>query len=312
MEIQYRRFGRGELDAQAQSYLIALLRDTPLYASRELSEELFTACMEVLFVYGLRVDTWCVNCRKETTFTLRPMLDAATKAQLEFIAKESKGPARHQLDYDAIFAALRWLTASCARVDAHVINYICKRDLSITTGKDGIPKVDKIRLTKIGQYPSAADIALVEVQKYAKELGAQEFREFNRAIGLASHDVGIGSFVYLRRIVERLVTQTAQENLKGAKLEKFKKLQRAKDRISAVKQWLPSFLVDNQILYGILSKGIHELAEEECLAAFEPCRAAIELILDEHVERREKQRKIEAAATKLNELNARMKGRKEE
>ena len=163
-----------------------------------------------------------------------------------------------------------------------------------------------LALEKIGQKPSPADMALAETRKYAKELSKDDFREFTRAIWLASHNIGIGSFVYLRRIIERLIDQTARENLDENALEEFSK-QRIKEKIVALRDWLPTFLVENASLYVILSKGIHELTEEECLAAFEPCRVGIELILDEHIAKAEKERKIEAASCKLNELNAGLK-----
>ena len=42
------------------------------------------------------------------------------------------------------------------------------------------------------------------------------------------------------------------------------------------------------------------------MAAFEPCKVAIELILDEHIAKAEKGRKIEAASEKLKDLNAKL------
>lgn len=49
---------------------------------------------------------------------------------------------------------------------------------------------------------------------------------------------------------------------------------------------LPDFLVKNRDLYGILSKGIHELSEDECLSYFDPVKAALELILDQALEKK--------------------------
>lgn len=60
-------------------------------------------------------------------------------------------------------------------------------------------------ITKYGQYPSLADLSSVEIRKYRKALDPGTYSEFNRAVGLASHGIGIGSFVYLRRIFENLI-----------------------------------------------------------------------------------------------------------
>ena len=45
-------------------------------------------------------------------------------------------------------------------------------------------------LTKIGQYPSIADLSVAELKKYQKVLQADDYRELSRAIGLASHGIG--------------------------------------------------------------------------------------------------------------------------
>ena len=48
------------------------------------------------------------------------------------------------------------------------------------------------------------DLIIPEIAKYKAVLGTQ-YREFSKAIGLFAHGIGIGSFVYLRRIIENLV-----------------------------------------------------------------------------------------------------------
>ena len=62
-----------------------------------------------------------------------------------------------------------------------------------------------MQLQKIGQFPSLADIAIDESKTYRTVLTPEDSSQFHKAIGLAAHGVGIGSFVYLRRIFERLV-----------------------------------------------------------------------------------------------------------
>jgi glutamate mutase epsilon subunit len=63
---------------------------------------------------------------------------------------------------------------------------------------------------KIGQYPSYRDIESPQIKKFQKVLGGY-YTELNKAIGLYSHGVGIGLFVYLRRIIEKLVHDTFKE-----------------------------------------------------------------------------------------------------
>lgn len=60
-------------------------------------------------------------------------------------------------------------------------------------------------LEKIGQIPSLADLTLPDLRKYRQVLGDDRFKELTRAIGLTTHGVGVGAFVYLRRIFESLI-----------------------------------------------------------------------------------------------------------
>src|SRR5690606_1920928 len=62
-------------------------------------------------------------------------------------------------------------------------------------------------LMKTVQYPSVADLHISEIKKYNKLLPNERLKEFTRAIGLAANGVGIGSFVYLRRIFEHLISE---------------------------------------------------------------------------------------------------------
>lgn len=162
-------------------------------------------------------------------------------------------------------------------------------------------------IQKIGQYQSIADFHISQIKKYDKVLSKEKLKEFTRAIGLAANGVGIGSFVYLRRIFEDLIEEA---HLK-AKItnawddEKFAK-QRMSEKIELLKEFLPAFLVENKTIYGILSIGIHSLKEEECLAYFETVKVGIELILDEKVDLLIKKKKIDDAKSKIALLTSKI------
>lgn len=59
-------------------------------------------------------------------------------------------------------------------------------------------------------------------------------------------------------------------------------------KIDTLKEYLPVVLVVNKNVYGIVSKGIYELSEDECLEMFPYIRAGIELILDDLLAERER------------------------
>ncbi|MGY3143766.1 hypothetical protein ACVWYQ_000765 [Bradyrhizobium sp. USDA 3397] len=152
-------------------------------------------------------------------------------------------------------------------------------------------------LRKWGQYPSFADIALDESKDYSKLLDKGDSSEFHKAIGLAAHNVGIGSYVYLRRIFERLIVKRFKEfkETEGWKDEEFYGV-RMDDKIKLLKDHLPPFLVKNAKIYSILSLGIHELEEEQCLGFFRVLRQSLIIILEEDKKKKEElelQRQLE-------------------
>lgn len=163
-------------------------------------------------------------------------------------------------------------------------------------------------LQKIGQHPSLADLVIPDLQKYRPVLGDEGFRELTRAVGLASHGVGVGAFVYLRRIFEALIEKARQQAATEKDWdERAFENARMDEKIAMLKQHLPKFLVENRALYGIMSVGVHTLSEAKCLEAFPVVRVGIELILDEHLERHAREKKIAAAAKGISALGAALK-----
>jgi hypothetical protein len=156
--------------------------------------------------------------------------------------------------------------------------------------------VENRTVKKIGQDPSLADLNTADVRQYSSILPREDFREFTKAIGLAAHGVGVGSFVYLRRIFENLVQAAylLAKDESGWDDEAYGK-GRMVDRIRLLEKHLPEFLVENHAMYAILSRGLHELTEGECLEAFPVMKLGIELILDEKLAAKDKQDKLDKA-----------------
>jgi hypothetical protein len=139
---------------------------------------------------------------------------------------------------------------------------------------------------KIGQYPSLADLQFSELgKKYDKVLPEEDLKNLKKAIGLVAHGAGAGSFVYLRKIFENLIFDTYHTNASTLGItETDFKSNHMEEKVEALEDYLPSQLVEMKSIYGILSKGVHELSEEECLKYFGPIKLSIELILDQKIE----------------------------
>ena len=178
------------------------------------------------------------------------------------------------------------------------LEYICSMDQEHHL--DFIILTTDNSMIKIGQYPSVADLTFPELDAYKHVISKEDRRELGTAIGLFANGVGAGSYVYLRRVLERLVRQ-AKENA-GDSIDEatFTKAKMA-DQIKMLEGYVPDILVKNTSIYGILSKGIHELSEKECLQYFPVVKQCIYQILGmwEDLWRRQK-----AEAALNRELNA--------
>ena len=133
------------------------------------------------------------------------------------------------------------------------------------------------------------------------------YQEFSKAIGLASPGVGIGSFVYLRRLFENLILEAYNSNLKDSIEKKEFFTKRMDEKIELLKEYLPEFLVENKSLYSILSVGIHSLSENDCLNYFEAVKVGIELVLDEKLEILRKKEKAVKAKKSLGTIKEKIK-----
>ncbi|GIO07997.1 hypothetical protein J31TS6_40250 [Brevibacillus reuszeri] len=227
-------------------------------------------------IYERKFDCYCIECGKESTFV-------ASKIEVEAIYDDNK-KLKFLNDMVAFGKA-----AKCSRDEKHQIIFLFQ--------------IQGYRITKIGQSPSTADISGAGLKQYHKLLGKDQYREFNKAVGLASHGVGIGSFVYLRRIFENLLEEAHLEakEEQGWNEEEYLKA-RVHEKISILSGRLPSFLVETKGMYSVLSKGIHELSESECNEVFPVLKLGIELILDEKILEKEKQEKIKSVTDSISDF----------
>lgn len=150
-------------------------------------------------------------------------------------------------------------------------------------------KDDKLFLTKIGQYCSLRDFNENYTNRFVKDLKNKELRkEYEEA--LITHDEGhsIAAYVYMRRVIEKLILQKFNEKERDKSIDDFKQLH-FDEKIQYLKSELPELLQDKKI-YELSSAGIHTLTEDECESYFPALQHTIELILiDEAQKAKERQ-----------------------
>ncbi len=183
--------------------------------------------------------------------------------------------------------------------DTRTLHFVCQRyrdSLFVMVYYDR----DKDYIEKVGQYPSVADIHIAQVKQYKKVLGESYIKDFTKAIGLAANGIGTGSFVYLRRVFEHLVSEIAEETIKKGKVDRQQfETSKMDNKLKLLSDYLPEVIMENKNLYGVLSAGIHTLSEEDCLNYFSIVREVIELILDEREYARSMNEKKKRAKEKL-------------
>lgn len=243
---------------------------TPLYTLLKANQEQLNS----LRMMNLLVDGYCPECRQMRTFSFN-------RQHYSYEWWRSFDPETDVSD--------EIIDLKCARFENHQIRIVSR----ISNGG----------VQKIGQFPSFADISIDESKAYSKLLSKEDAAEFHKALGLAAHGVGIGSFVYIRRIFERLIQNRFDEfkDVEGWNPEEFRGL-RIKERIEFLNKHLPDFLVRNAKVYSILSVGIHELTEQQCLAVFDTLRMSTVIILEEDRKKKEeltRQRELEKAIAKF-------------
>lgn len=255
--------------------------EMPLYHELDLNIGVIAKKVYEMMTHSETMDAYCIWCEKESVFDAREYVERSYTSTYSSWLKSDSGFCRN--------------------------SYICSRNENHQYFSYYL-KLGKNKLLKIGQWPSVADFQIPQVEKYRKILGEEEYKEFTRGIGIAAHGVGIGSFVYLRRVFENLIEEArakAQAENRGFSNEEYFKA-RMDDKIKMVKDHLPDFLVENHSLYAILSTGIHDLTEEECLQYFETVKIGIEQILDEKIIQKEKADKAAKAREAIQKAHGKL------
>ncbi|MBZ7346837.1 short-chain dehydrogenase [Klebsiella michiganensis] len=243
----------------------------PLYDEISYSQADIDELGRMLFINQLN-DVYCPDCESSSLFRVNE--------------QHSTGYSYHWHEgsnsyYKRVF--------TCLRNTKHILTFYFR--------------IDDFKVQKVGQHPSMADLNTYDVKKYSTVLDKKQYSDLRKAIGLASHGIGIGSFVYIRRIFEDLVEKARchAEEQGVIDIEKYKSCRMA-EKIKMLEENLPPFLVEHRNIYGILSKGVHELTEEECLNSFEIVKVGIEIILDEHLEEKARKAKIDAASKAIKNI----------
>lgn len=257
----------------------------PLYSPVAIGEDINFAVQAIALFSGT-IDAFCPECQQSATFAAA-VSDYATELNQEeqrriSLRKLGRVPHGQQSAWE-ISSFIKAIV--CSR-RGHIVHfYFSSVENSII---------------KIGQYPSLADMATGDTSQFIKALGKERLHELNKAIGLAAHGVGIGAYVYLRRVFESLIEDAHEKAKSGQEWneDSFQKA-RMKEKIAMLRSVLPSFIVEHPQLYGTLSLGVHELTEGDCLKNFEALKSAILVIAEERMHEIQREARYREASQAL-------------
>jgi hypothetical protein len=262
----------------------------PLYEKFLVNRENEDLAFDIIYYNGA-FDGYCPSCARPSTFSIpvHPFTGssdiAATLVAMKNSFLNSLGSAE---------SGLPKRTFRCARDKSHyALVYL---------------RCDSTSIMKIGQYPSLRDLHIQDYDQYSRILSDEKRRELRTAVNLASHGVSIGAFIYLRRIFEDLVASALDRAVKeGFSIPENWNRSPMDEKIVLLHDFLPSFLSENKIVYGILSKGVHALEEAECASYLSVIQESIELILDERLSDYQREKRAKTLRNEVNTIHRSIK-----
>lgn len=290
---------------------VEFLQTKGLYDSIEINENNVDDLI-ALIAGRVRINVYCPSCKEMRVFSMNPITFALSdnsgntfwhsladdlQNMQNMLKMQRVMPGLGEKQEKSEWMWSNWQTAHATRI--MIFSFVCAMD--DLHHLDYVVTTNDNQMTKIGQYPSIADLTFPELDVYKKVMSADDRKEFGRAIGLFASGIGAGSYVYLRRILERLLMQAKEKAGDNIDKEAFDRAH-VGDKITILKNYLPAALTNNSTLYGILSKGIHELSEEDCVTYFPVVKECIYMILDEWEDMRKKEEKEQAISAELSKI----------
>lgn len=288
------------------------LQESGLYDEIEITPGNISELID-LIAGNVRIDSYCSECGSNRVFSMNPITFMVNnKGQLcdENLAAYLQHFQKAQASAPFFGGETRsdqnwfWSNWPCCKA-TRVIHFPFVCSMDETHHLDYVILTQGNIMLKIGQYPSVADLTFPELKEFRKVVSADDLKELRKAIGLHAQGIGVGAFVYVRRIFERLIDKAKELAIADGNIDKTEYLEsHVAERISLLKNYLPDTIVQNKTFYSIVSKGIHGLSEEDCIAYFPVMREGIMLILRQWRAKQDEAETARKLATSLSKITA--------
>lgn len=178
--------------------------NTGLYAEIDLSNYSRKQIINILFYDDLEyneaptLNCFCTQCNQNLSFSgynsEKEFLSQLRDSNISIIEMHQSSEYSKTNSFFSKLLSFQFFTRSfkCPNVkdNSHDITFIFK--------------ILNQKLYKIGQYPSYNNLNTFDLNKIRK-FKPNIYPELNKAMGLFSHGIGVGSYVYLRRILEKYI-----------------------------------------------------------------------------------------------------------
>ena len=277
--VRFNVFSSNKADEQA-AFISSVLENEPPYKKIPFDIQWYQRFMNI---EKISINAYCEHCASEKVFTndvSETMQEIFSEDAFRAAGRVPQGmtPSNPEeyLSDKSFFLNLVLKCALCGEVHYYSLLF---------TG-------DKVQ--KIGQFPSYTSAEIKELVKY-KNIIPKYYVELTRSVSAYSQRMGVAAFTYLRRILEDLVDKRIKDKEGKKFIDKLKEVEET-ERI------IPENLASVKAqIYAILSKGVHEYDDEECLRLYLAVKYVITSILDVEIKKKEDEKKAAAAVKMIQE-----------
>ena len=206
---------------------------------------------------------------------------------------------------------LKYVCSSCRRGTRIFLVHFSETKKIVPNPKTGAEEErDILYVMKVGQIP-AWDITMDEELEAMLGDHADAYR---KGLICESQNYGIGAYAYFRRVTEDVIDELLESILDlvpagekeeyKKKLEGVKKEKIAENKINLVKDLLPDSLKADGMnplkeLYKVLSGGIHDETDEECMEKAEAIRGILVFLVNQVVRTKTEKKSFTEGMKKL-------------
>lgn len=170
---------------------------------------------------------------------------------------------------------------------------------------------ENIRIQKYGELPRMPLVRNHALQKFLKD----DLENYEKAIVCLSHEYGVAAFAYFRRVVENninklldLVQEDAQSSAGDADtlnaINELRSDSHMSEKIKVANRTLPSHLKPDGLnplgrLYQVLSEGVHNFSDAECLEKAKATSECLAFLVSELASRSEHRTQFKSTVGRL-------------